>query len=242
MMSSKFMTDDDFAREYRDYKLDDLINNIALWADRSYTTNMQYPMDGVQPKRAPFYSLSELHMIPTMDDDLYNLYADGLTVSRTPGININTMQQTTLSGIVPQMTADEVSEFFKYRDDTTTDNTFKKVSDFWDYITKNVSAFRGDQKQVQQVQQDLQQKGINLVVDETEFKITVQATVNQAVKTFEVWVSLTGVGSGSPNPSSSANPSPTPSTPPLSGPGGTPAGQQTPVPDTGLRINFVRVL
>ena len=65
MMLGEFDTDDDFAREYRDYKLDDLVNYIALWADRSYATNMNYPEDVVQPKRAPFYSMTELHMIPT---------------------------------------------------------------------------------------------------------------------------------------------------------------------------------
>ena len=79
-----------------------------------------------------------------MDDDLYNLFSDGLTVARTPGININTMQEATLRALVPQMTKDEVADFFKFRDDTTVDNTFKKDSDFWDYITKNVIAFRGD--------------------------------------------------------------------------------------------------
>ena len=43
MMHGRFETDEDFAREYRDYKLDDLVNYIALWADRSYVTNVTLP-------------------------------------------------------------------------------------------------------------------------------------------------------------------------------------------------------
>jgi len=238
LMQGRFDTDDDFAREYRDYKLDDLVNYIALWADRSYVTNVNFPEDVVQPKRAPFYSMTELHLIPTLDDDLYNLFSDGLTVARTPGININTMQDATLRGLIPQMNKDEVAEFFKFRDDTTVDNTFKKETDFWDYITKNVSAFRSDANQVNTVKTGLTQRGIRLVVDETEFKITVQATVNQAVRTFEVWVTLIGTGATPAFTTPGSTPSSKPSTPPLSGPG----AQQTPVPDSGLRINFMRVL
>ena len=33
------------------------------------------------PKGAPFYDISELHMIPTMDDDLYDLFSPNSTAS-----------------------------------------------------------------------------------------------------------------------------------------------------------------
>lgn len=226
LIFTKSQSDEDFQREYQDYRLDDLIDYIAQWADHSYEGTLPYPQTGIPPKRAPFYSLTELHQIPTIDDDLYKLFANGLTVSTTPGININTMQEPTLHALVPQMTADEIADFFKFRDDPTADNYFKKDTDFFDYLTKNVSAFRGDASQVQQIQQNLRQKNIILVTDESEFKITVQAQVNQAVRTFEAWVTLTGVGQTGPVPLASGAPNP----------------QNSPAPDTGLKINFVRIL
>ena len=234
IIANKVIDDEDFAHWYRDFKVDDLVTNIASWEDRGYNTNEAIPTDQLFPKRAPFYSLTELHMVPLIDDELYNLLTPGLTVNPTPGININSMQELMLRALLPQITPDEVTDFFKYRDDPTTDNVFKQPQDFYDYLQKNIAFFRGDKSAVQKFQQDLQTRKIQLVTDETDFKITVQAQVNQAVRTFEFWVSLTGTSSPTPSPSHS--PSGTPSPPPGST---NPANQ---VPDAGLKITFMRIL
>jgi len=233
LIAEKVETDDGFAHDYKDFKVDELVQNISAWADRSYKQEVPDYKDEL-PKGAPFYNISELHMIPTMDDDLYDLFSPNLTVSTTPGININTMKEATLRAIVPKMTADEATEFFKFRDSTDEDNTFKKEQDFWDYIQKSVSAFRNDKSQIQQAQQDLAKKNIRLVLDETQFKITVQATVNQAVRQMEAWVTLTGAGT-TPNPTASGSPAPKPS--PSQG-----ANGQNTHPDAGLKITFMRIL
>ncbi len=235
LITNKSVDDDDFAREYRDFKLDDLIAQMAAWADRTYTPTVTLPNEAIPPKQAPYYSLTELHMVYGMDDKLYKLFEPALTAANISGININSMQSTTLKALLPQMTVDEVTDFFKFRDDDTTDNLFKKVDDFYDYLQKNVAFFRNDKTQVQNWQQALAKRGINLLTEESGFKITVQAQVNQAVRTIEAWVTLTGVGT-SPTPSASNSPSP--QTPALSGPGNT----GTPLPDSGLKITFMRVL
>lgn len=235
LINSKSLGDEDFAREYQGFRVDDFMDYLTQWADHSYQGQLQYPSDVIQPKHAPFYSMTELHQIPTLDDDLYAVFSEALTVSTTPGININSMQEVTLRALVPQMTNDEVAEFFKFRDDTTVDNSFKKDTDFFDYLAKNVGAFRGS---VDQFKQGLQQRGIRLITDESAFKITVQAQVNQAVRTIEVWVTLTGAGQLSPTPGSSGPPTTQGFTqvPPGTGP------QASPVPDTGLKIGFMRIL
>jgi general secretion pathway protein K len=233
LIAEKVETDDGFAHDYKDFKVDELVQNISAWADRSYKQEVPDYKDEL-PKGAPFYNISELHMIPTMDDDLYDLFSPNLTVTTTPGININTMKEATLRAIVPQVTAEESTEFFKFRDSTDEDNTFKKEQDFWDYIQKNVAAFRNDKNQIQQAQQALAKKNVRLVLDETQFKITVQATVNQAVRQMEAWVTLTGAGT-TPNPTASGSPTPRPS--PSQG-----ANGQNTHPDAGLKITFMRIL
>jgi general secretion pathway protein K len=232
IITNKIQDDEDFAHEYRDFKVDDLVTGISMWGDRTYNLDASIPSDQIPPKRAPFYSLTELHMIPPMDDQLYDLLIPGMTVNATPGININAMQEQTLRALVPQMTTDEVADFFKYRDDPTVDNLFTKISDFTDWVTKNVGAFRGDASAVAKWQSDLQARGIHLVLDQTDFKITVQAQVNQALRTFEVWVSLTPA-SNAPAPKPSASPAPAPV------PGAQPSNS---VPDAGLKITFMRIL
>jgi type II secretory pathway component PulK len=234
LIATKSETDDGFSHDYKDFKVDELVQDISAWSDRTYKQEVPDYKDEL-PKGAPFYDITELHMVPTMDDDLYDLFAPNLTVSTTPGININTMQDATLRALIPQMTADESTEFFKYRDSTDQDNTFKKVQDFWDYITQHVSAFRNDKNEVSQFEQTLAKKNVRLVLDETQFKITVQATVNQAVRQIEAWVTLTGPGT-TPNPTASGSPTPTPS-PTQSGQNGTNTH-----PDAGLKITFMRIL
>jgi general secretion pathway protein K len=240
MIINKSQEDEGFAYEYRGFNMDELMINISAWCDRTFKIAAPDYKD-ILPKGAPFYSVTELHMIPTMDDDLYDLFSPNLTAAATPGININTMQDETLRALIPQITAEESKEFFVFRDSVDEDNLFKKVQDFWDYVTAHVSAFRNDKTEVQTYEQTLDKKGIHLVTDETLFKITVQGSANQATRTIEVWVTLgsnaTNPTTGNPNASASPNPSPSPQASQNAQ-----GNQQSPPPDAGLKITFMRIL
>jgi hypothetical protein len=135
------------------------------------------------------------------------------------------------------ITNDEVDDFFKFRDSTETDNSFQKVDDYYTWLKNNVAIFRHSDTEIATYKQSLEQKQIHLITDESLFKITVQAQVNQAVKTFEVWVSLgTDAQTGpSASPSVAARP-PVPAVP-----GASPTPAST-TPDSGLRITFMRIL
>jgi general secretion pathway protein K len=242
IIQSKSEQDSEFASEHRDFRMDDFMENISTWSDPTYeranTTHFQ--TTGV--KRAPFFSVAELHMIPPMDDDIYSLIAPALTVSATPGVNVNTIGEAALKGLIPQIKEEEIKEFFKFRDSEEEDNSFKNEDDFFKYLTNNMSVFGNNQRAVDDFKDSLAKRHIRIVVDESEFKITVQAKVNNATRTLEAWVTLVGKGSGTstsptgttPNPST-----PNPAVPPLSGPGlqGGAADR-----DSGLRVTFMRFL
>jgi type II secretory pathway component PulK len=233
----KLDVDPDFASMYRDLRLGDLVDGIAGWADRTHERRMSASQDKVPPKKAPFYSVSELHMVPMMDDELYQLFAPNLTASTTSGININTMQEATLRAILRNnITKDEGVEFFKFRDNEDVDNKFKKEDDFFNYLSKNVNAYKNNQQMITDLKNNLIARQIRLVTDESNFKIVVQAQVNSATRTIEAWVTL---GAGTPNPNPSATPTPTP----------TPTSAQTnptgvvtaPKPDSGIKITFMKI-
>ena len=126
ILQNKFDTDEDFQSEYRDFRMDDLMDGIVSWADRTYQRRLT-PDENVWPaiKQAPFNTVSELHMVSPMNDDIYDLFATSLTVATTPGIDIDTMEETTLRALVPLMTPEEVQKFFTYRDSLDEDNLFK---------------------------------------------------------------------------------------------------------------------
>lgn len=183
-------TDEDFAYEYRDYKVDELVDKMVAWADPTYESNVQQSRDAPTPKQAPYYTITELHMIDGLDDTLYDMFAPSLTVSATPGINVNTMDEATTRALVPQMTKEETEEFFKFRDSTEEDNLFKKPEDFFKYLQDKVAAFRGSPAAVDKHKDDLQKRNVRVVTDETQFRIIAQGESNQAKRLIDVTLTL----------------------------------------------------
>jgi len=237
ILENKFQNDEDFAEEYRDLRLDELVDNIIAWADRSYEPRSPINEELIPLKRAPFYSLSELRMIDKLDDNLFNLFAPSLTVSATPGINVNTIETTVLGALVPGINKEESDEFFKHRDSEIEDNSFKKPEDFFNYLRDNIAIFNRDDKEIGRYKDDLRKKNIRIITDESNFRIIVEARVNQAVKRIEAAVTLLG---DEEKPEKNGSKTSAPTVPPH-----LPVVDEetfTPAAKTGLKITFMRVL
>jgi type II secretory pathway component PulK len=246
----KSETDPDFSDFYRGFQLQDLVESIAAWSDRYFERRNRGFEEKVPYKRAPFYSITELHMVPGMDDTLYDLFAPTLTVTTTPGININTMQEPILRALIPGLTDEEVKDFFKFRDDEQADNQFKTAADFWKYAQQAFSRFRNDPAEVRRYEEELTKRNIRLVTEETQFRIVVQATVNQSTRLIEAQVAVTPPPT---NPTGAPNVPNLPGMPPIAQPPGVgnpnnpmapaiPGQVGPPRVDPGLRITFMRVL
>lgn len=229
LIYTKFRDDRDFADLYRDLRVEDLMDSIINWADNSYDSRKPR-RDDIEPKKAPFFSLSELRMLPEVDDALYDLLSGALTTSLTPGIHINSMRAETLSAIVPQLTKEEVAEFFKFRDSTERDNTFKKVDDFYAWLQDNSGAFRGNESAINDLKKSLEKRNIQLVTEEKTFRITVTARVGGSSRIIQLWVEFQDNDPKAPQstPSSSG-------TLPIGPDGIVMRGQ------TGLKVTFMRV-
>lgn len=243
LVQTRSLQDDQFASEHRDFVINDFMDGLIAWADPTYQRKLNAQSDIYPVKQAPFYTLTELHMLPGMDDDLYNTFAPALTAGETQAIDINTMQAPTLQALVPQMTPQEVTEFFTFRDNPDVDNTFQKPDDFFTYLSNSVGAFKGNAAALSQLKSTLQQENVNLTVDESQFKITVQATVNSSVQKIEAWVMLY-TPAGSPTGTGQPNGQP-PGMPPTAAPQG-PAtnlgpGQTPETGDPGLRITYMKI-
>ncbi len=239
----KAETDDDFADFYKGFQINDLVDSIAGWVDRGYEMRSRGFEEKVPYKRAPFYTLTELHMVPGMDDTLYELFAPALTVTTTPGINVNTMKEPILRALIPGLTDEEVSEFFKFRDSEEEDNLFKTEADFFKYVQEKFSRFNNDPDEVRRFKEDLAKKNIRLVTDESDFRITVQATVNQSTRLIEAWVTATPPKktTGTSPTAPGANP-PAPPADPNAAVNPATGGATVNRPDPGLKVTFMRVL
>ncbi len=232
LYTNKLEHDQEFAEEYRDWRFDDFMDNLFAWADRAYERKTSAPSEGMTPKGAPFYSLSELHMISGMEDRIYDLFAPALTVSLTPGINVNTLKEATLKALIPTITPEEITDFFKFRDAEDVDNTFKAAEDFFKYVGGAVALFVKDPNELQRFKSSLEKKNIRIIVDESSFKITVRAQVNQSARLLEAWVTL----NEPPANKAPANPSTAPSG------AASATNPATGKPDPGLKVTFMRIL
>ncbi|MEO5970982.1 MAG: hypothetical protein ABIQ95_13720 [Bdellovibrionia bacterium] len=247
IVTNKIQTDPEFNDNRRNFRLQDLVDNISSWADRTFVQRSTRIDSKIPFKKAPFYSISELHMVPAMDDEMYNLLTPALTTSATIGININAMKEPVLRALIRGITTEEVTDFFKFRDATDVDNKFKAEEDFYDYIKRGIAGFVNNPQAITELKSRLAKQSIKLVTEESQFKITVQANVNNSYRTIEAWVDLSSdapkpaPGPGGTNVSvdgSITGGTPNAGTP--SAGSGSPGGRN--VPDPGLKITFMRII
>jgi hypothetical protein len=191
-------TDEGFRDEYRNFRIEDLIEEILGWADLAYETNREqsspYPF-----KKAPFYHISELHHLPSMDDRIYELLSNQFHAGVSSKLNVNTIQETVLKALVPGITKEEVKAFYELRDGVasteeggvaTQGQPFRNAEDFFKFLKERVQFYQGSGTRIQDLKNALSQRGIEIVTDETDFLVHVEATVNQNKKTLEAMVSL----------------------------------------------------
>jgi type II secretory pathway component PulK len=184
--------------------------------------------------------VSELRFLLEMDDTLYDLFAPALTVSLTPGINVNQMKEPTLRALLPGATAEEITKFFEFRDSELQDNSFRSADDFFKYLQQGFAFFRNDESEVRRYRENLDRRGVRIVTDETNFRITIRAEVGKATRVLEADVTLQDRRSATQNPNTPGLPAPpapppgTPGVPPISGPG----PNQNP---SGFKVTFMRI-
>ena len=238
LINTKFTEDQDFADEYRDFRVEDLMDNLIAWIDRGYEKKNTSLQEYYPSKGAPMYSLSELRLVWPIDDKLYDLLAPNLTASATAGINVNTLNQATLKALVSGITEEEVKAFFEFRDDAEADNAFKAVSDFTKYLKEKVAVFNGSDEKLKEFTDGLAARRVRLVTDEIAFKISVRAEVNNSTRTIEAWVTLLDRKKSSSSGSTSQISGTAGDIPPLSGPGQT----TTDANASGIKVTFMRFL
>jgi len=231
----KFDEDEKFRDQYRNLKISDLADDIIAWNDISYDSTRSQSSN-IPLKKAPFYDISELHFLPTIDDQVYDLLAPAYSTTVDSSINVNKIQEPALIALVPTMTVEERKKFFEDRDKTgdtagasptpsqdpnssTEGGPFKDPNDFFEYLKKKVAAFNTTSK-IQDFKDNLTKRGITIIVEESQFLVHIEATVQQTKRTIEAIVGMVpDTSSGSTTPTNpNATPTPNPNSNPNSNP------------------------
>lgn len=150
MWESK-MKDDDFAKNHRDIRFDEIVNNIEDWVDANVdkvdgrgNESDLYADKNTQEVQLPpnrnFRTVEELRLVAGVTEEIYDILKDRVTVYGMKAINPNHASREVLMSLDPAITDEIAGEIIKRRDDNNLGGPFQDgsdscKSDFWNFVT-----------------------------------------------------------------------------------------------------------
>jgi len=237
IFNQKKEEDVDFLDKYNNFELQPLIENIFAWIDYSYESQFFSNDKEITPKKAPLFDLSELHLIPLMEDELYNLFMPYLTTGVGRDINVNTINENLLRAIFPVFTEEQAKKLIEERENPLLRGRFKSEDDFYKVIQPLLG---WDDKTLEDEKGKFQIRNIRFITEESTFKVTISSTSNLATQNIEAIVSFVDTKKQN-TPPSGQSPGAQPVNP------AQPQGQSRENPSfqnskSGIKIDRIRVL
>lgn len=141
-VEAKSDSDELFAAKYLGMDIVPLVNNLKYYVsdpESLESTPVDFEKDGILAKNTPFSSFSEIYNIPGWDDDLVELIMKEFTVHGAIMVDLNKINDSLLKVLLPEIQQEEITEFFKYRDDPENPKFFNQLSEFKDYIVNSAN-------------------------------------------------------------------------------------------------------
>jgi general secretion pathway protein K len=238
ILEQKKEQDLEFAEIYRNVQGRDIVDAIEFYLFRDMPSSNLPGFKSFKPKAAPFYAISELHMIPGFDDGLYDLLAPNFTTNTTPGINVNRATKTTLRGLIYELSDEDADLLMKFRDDPAEGKPWDTKDDFW----KSVESLPTAGRSLQDIKDRFTKANLNVVTDEETFHITVQATHGLSTRTLEAYIILNQSSSAKTPGQAGAGSPADPNNPQVVS--GMPAkkNKASAMKDSGLKLVYWRVI
>lgn len=134
--------EDAWAKEYRDYNFEELVNNMEDWVDSNTDAvaggaeNRFYQQSAIPdlPPNRPFQSVKELHMVAGMTDAIYEVIAPRVTAYGSKAVNVNFASKEILMAIDPSINSEIADKIIESRTDPNR-GPFKDLKDFMGFLT-----------------------------------------------------------------------------------------------------------
>lgn len=169
-------TDEVFYQRYSSTDLQYLVQAIKFYVSDSNTdigpmTNQidaDFQKSGITPKHAPMSNLSEILLIPEWNDDLLNLIKNEVSVYDSYYLDLNKMTDSFLRMLVPDITAEQITRFFKLKNDSKANISFKGKDDFITFMSGQI---RVDEKELKDNMEGLEKVGFKFTNSPNLFRI-----------------------------------------------------------------------
>jgi hypothetical protein len=135
--------DELFALEYANVEADRLIKILKFYVNSREEVAKDPELNEIEqifseanitPKHGPLSSLSELYLLPEWDDKIIDLIRDQVTVHGSMAIDLNKMNASILKLIAPDLTDEQITQFFDYRDNPEDPHHFDSIDDVKKYV------------------------------------------------------------------------------------------------------------
>lgn len=130
-----------FQARYRNFRFEELVNQMADFMSQTRSSlnggdkAAAYSGDyqGYPPNRA-FRTISELRVLPLMEEDIFNLIQNRVTVFGLKGINPNTANKEVLMSLDPGITSEVADRLIKRRENQNEGGPYRSADDFWSTV------------------------------------------------------------------------------------------------------------
>ncbi|MEZ4872285.1 MAG: type II secretion system protein GspK [Bdellovibrionales bacterium] len=145
---NKMSNDEAFEETHRGTNFDELLDNLVDWVDADEdrqsggAESSIYPIvedAGKIPPNGPFRTIDEIKLVAGMNEDVYRLLKDRVTIYGVQGININSAPAEVLMTLDPQMDEDTVQLIIDRRSDEDKGGPFSDEEDFLNFLDQESS-------------------------------------------------------------------------------------------------------
>ncbi len=199
-MRAKKEEDDDFDALYGNMdpellikELKYYVNSPAFFEDSERSEiEALYLEHETSPKHAPLSSLDELYLLAGWNDAIIDLIKDRLTVHEASVIQVNKITKNQLKVIFPEITEEQLEEFFKYRDGDQDlkeeGKEFKNAADFKEVITNQLGVL--DSSSYDKKVKEFEEAGLKIGVAGKLFKVISTGEMNRSIYRLTAFIDL----------------------------------------------------
>jgi len=193
-IEKKSENDEDFMSNYMGSDTLQMINNLKVYISDPDSLEDdggalgEFAKIDSEPKMSPFSSMSEMYSIPGWVDDMVELVTGEYTVHGAVMIDLNKITEKMLRILLPDITDEEVKEFFEYRDDPEDPKYFNKVDDFKSYVV-NIGNILPE-KDFDERFAKFEKQGLKFGPSPSLFKVVAAGQKGRAVYTLTAYVTI----------------------------------------------------
>lgn len=193
-IEEKSQDDDFFAAEFQGLETELLVNELKYYVsdpksiEDAAGADTQFENLGIAPKKGAFTSTTELYSLPSWPDEIVKLIENEFTVHGAIMIDLNKITDKLLKLLIPDITQEDVDEFFKYKNDEEDPKNFNSLDDFKNYIVQIGNLMT--ESDFDERFSKFKAQGLQFGPTPTLFKVVSAATVGRSTYTLTAFVTL----------------------------------------------------